>query len=333
MRRRRASASGTGRYSMRTTRGSGPPGWPRLVRRSRFVPRISSDPACPFHSQRVLGCGPGRNPLKGTSSVIPKPVALPVPAAHGAGDCDRVWWGGGRGGMPYKGGHAWPRLWVVAHVGVERPRVGERVSMALAGPRPWGRASEGASIAARAPPRACSPTRPASCASCTICPNSGGGEVDKGSREKKGGSEAAPGKRRMYWEHWRFRLGQRGAAPGQASPSTGSPRNSVWTDCHPVRGSAGDGVRVQTGSRQPPGQHRGGDVDRPGERRRGGARQVDRGQPSSGAGRPARRPSDTRKNSTIDDLPAVGPRTGAPTAAGTEPSPSGRRSGVDASPS
>ena len=120
--------------------------------------------------------------------------------------------------------------------------------MALAGPRLWGRASEGASLAARASPRVCSPTRPAPCSSCTICPNSGGGEADKGSREKKGGSGAAPGGLRMYWEHWRFRMGQRGAAPGRASPPTGSPRHGVWTECRPHGGSAGDGVRVQTGA-------------------------------------------------------------------------------------
>lgn len=42
-----------------------------------------------------------------------------------------------------------------------------------------------------------------------------------------------------------FPWGRAAPTPGQASPPTGSPANGPRTACHPVRGSAGDGVRVQ----------------------------------------------------------------------------------------
>ena len=42
-----------------------------------------------------------------------------------------------------------------------------------------------------------------------------------------------------------FRVGHRGAPPGQASLSTRSSRHGVRTKCHPTWGRAGDGVRVQ----------------------------------------------------------------------------------------
>ena len=42
-----------------------------------------------------------------------------------------------------------------------------------------------------------------------------------------------------------FPWGRAAPALGQASPPTGSPANGHRTECHPVRGSAGDGVQVQ----------------------------------------------------------------------------------------
>ena len=82
MRHRRGSASGTGRYSMRTTRGSRPPRWPGHVRSRRFAALISSDLVCPSHGQSVMGWSARRNPMKGTASTkcgaFGRPVALPV---------------------------------------------------------------------------------------------------------------------------------------------------------------------------------------------------------------------------------------------------------------
>ena len=99
----------------------------------------------------------------------------------------------------------------------------------------------------RASSRACSPARPASCSPCTICPDSGLVGADRGSREKKRGSELPQGDRECAGNTG-VRMGQRGAALGQASSPTGSPANGHRTLCHPVRGSAGDGVSGAAGA-------------------------------------------------------------------------------------
>lgn len=57
MRRRRESASGVGRRRIATTRGSGPPRWPRLVRAGCFAAFISSDLVRSFHGRPKVATG------------------------------------------------------------------------------------------------------------------------------------------------------------------------------------------------------------------------------------------------------------------------------------
>ena len=67
---------------------------------------------------------------------------------------------------------------------------------------------------------------------------------DRGSSKDNVGRNAPSGPRRCM-RGKAFPWGSAAPTLGQASPPTGSPANGHRTECHLVRGSAGDGVRVQ----------------------------------------------------------------------------------------
>ena len=151
-------------------------------------------------------------------------------------------------------------------------------------------------------------------------PIPGAGRLTRGVERRKVG-QSCPTGTAIVLGTLAFRMGQRGAAPGRASPPTGSPRNSVWTECHPHvkkcgrrrSGAAGAGSR-QAGPSGP---------RAPSEAVLALVRWTP-GQSQVARRRPARRPPTRRRAAPWATAPAVMPRTAAPAAAGTEFPPLGQ---------